>query len=170
MSLEIWKDIEGYEGKYQVSSLGRIKSADYLWGKRKMKGRVFALKNKTRYVNAALYKNNVRKDCNVHRLVSLAFVPNPLGLKYVNHKNGIKTDNKAENLEWVTHQENIDHAYANGLVTKIGNRHYAAKLTIEDVANIRNSKETAWMLSKRYKVGATTIKKVIARQTWKSVV
>jgi len=110
---EIWKDIPGYEGLYQVSPLGRIRSLDR-WvdnGFRKMflKGKILdPCKNSRGYLRVFMYKNGV-KDCQfIHRIVAGAFIPNPHGNPQVNHINEIKTDNRVTNLDWVTPAENMN--------------------------------------------------------------
>ena len=110
--MEIWKDIPGYEGLYQVSDCGRIKSLNYRRTKQEciMKPRVAH-----GYQYVKLFKDKLRKLVKVHRLVAQVFIPNPDNKPEVNHINGIKTDNRAENLEWTTHSENQLHAYRNGL-------------------------------------------------------
>ena len=97
---EIWKDVVGYEGLYQVSNLGQVKTHQKIL---KQYG--------DRYSRVGLYKNKRQINCVVHRLVAIAFIPNPLRLPQVNHKNGIRSDNRAENLEWVTNRENVIHYY-----------------------------------------------------------
>ena len=120
--IETWKDIENYEGYYQVSNLGRIKRLE-----RKMidnrnrifinKGGILKLKvgnSGYKYVN--LSKNGKVKSKTVHRLVGLAFLENKNNKRCINHKDGIKTNNNISNLEWVTYKENSIHALENGLI------------------------------------------------------
>lgn len=110
MMIETWKRIKGYEGHYHVSSLGRIRS--YRLGRRKiLKGGV----GSHGYVFVVLCINKTKTNHLVHRLVAEAFIPNIDGKSQVNHKNGIKHDNRVENLEWCTRQENEQHAWKLGL-------------------------------------------------------
>lgn len=110
--MEIWKDIEGYEGRYQVSNLGRVKSLAKtidVGGKTKrfQPERVLKpSKGVKGYLLVALYKNKRSKMKRVHRLVAEAFIPNPQKMPSVNHKDENKENNKAENLEWCTHKYN----------------------------------------------------------------
>lgn len=104
---EIWKDIQGYEGKYQVSNLGRVKS---LRGNKLLK-----LSERTGYLRVALTINYNCKFFSVHRLVAECFLPNINNLPQVNHKDGIKTNNNMLNLEWCTNKENVRHAWKNNL-------------------------------------------------------
>ena len=94
--MEEWRDIKGYEGKYQVSNLGRVRS---FHGKGKL---LKGTPDKDGYLRIALCKNGMRKYFGIHQLVALVFIPNPNNLPCVNHKDEDKTDNKVENLEWCT--------------------------------------------------------------------
>lgn len=118
---EIWKDIEGYEGFYQVSNLGQIKSLDrYIKCKngaeRYMKGRILnhtVNKKRRGYCEISLHMNGKEKRYKVHRLVALAFLPNPYNKPEVNHKDEDKENNRVDNLEWVTSKENANHGSRN---------------------------------------------------------
>lgn len=118
---EIWNNIAGYEGYYQVSNLGRVKSVGRTIN-RNQKGNLTIKEKiisshilKNGYEKVDLYKNGKRKCEYVHRLVAESFIPNPNGKIDVNHINGNKTDNSVCNLEWTTRSENMKHAFNIGL-------------------------------------------------------
>lgn len=119
---EIWKDVIGYEGYYKASNMGNIKSVDRLiYCNRNKSNSLFKGKLKTGsedkdgYLSYGLSKNGLTKRFRGSRLVAQAFIPNPENKPYVNHINGIKTDNSVNNLEWVTQSENELHAHKLGL-------------------------------------------------------
>ena len=112
---EIWKDIKGYEGLYQVSNLGNVRSLDHIRKNGKTdnhkcltKGRLLklAVQKESGYLFCVLSKNGNTKGYRVHRLVAETFIPNPNNYKCVNHKDENKSNNKLENLEWCTHKYN----------------------------------------------------------------
>lgn len=103
---EIWKNIDGYED-YQVSSLGRIKSLKSWHG---VPERILSpSKSRKGYLLVALSKQGKRKTFPIHRLVAIAFIPNPQHLPQINHKNEIKDDNRAYNLEWCNNEYNMNY-------------------------------------------------------------
>jgi len=114
--MEVWKDIKGFEGRYKISSYGRVKS---LFKKRNSDiYKKFIMKNRiggTGYLTVGLRLNCKTKNFNIHRLVAEHFIDNPLNKSQVNHKDGNKKNANVENLEWVTPSENGIHAYKNNL-------------------------------------------------------
>lgn len=136
--IEEWRDIEGFEG-YQVSNYGQVKSLNY-----RCTGKEQILKQTT---NKGGYKVIFlkKKHCSVHRLVAQAFIPNPDGKSDVNHISGDKTDNTVFNLEWNTRQENVRHAFDNGLAS---NKYHEKKIICHQNGEIYNSlKEAGEMLN-----------------------
>ena len=108
---EEWRDIQDFEGFYQVSNLGRVKSLKR--GRKKERIRVFATAPNG-YLRMVLSAKNFRRTISGHRVVAAAFIPNPSNYGTINHKNFDKTDNCVSNLEWASIQQNIKHACDNG--------------------------------------------------------
>ena len=104
MEEEIWKPIKDFEGYYEVSNIGRVRSLNY---KRTGKGKILKnIEDYKGYLEVGLTKNGKRKQFKVHRLVAEAFIPNPENKPCIDHINTIKSDNRVENLRWVTYKEN----------------------------------------------------------------
>lgn len=165
---EFWKDIKGYEGLYQVSNLCRVKTLH-----NRYKG-VEILKNETvyGYQIISLHKDKVVKTHRIHRLVAQAFIDNPKNKPQVNHINGIKSDNRAVNLEWVTQSENMLHCYRTGLeVANTEPAHKARRiLSNKEVENIRqllNSGLSTRKVASMVGVGKTLIGYIKQNKSYK---
>lgn len=143
-ALEKWKDIEGYEGLYMVSNMGRIMSLP----RSTTSGKILKDHIVKGYRFTCLSKNNKRKSFQIHRLVLIAFKGLDKKRTYVNHKNFRKYDNRLSNLEWVTAKENSQHALKHGAqMGNIGERHPMAKLTREQVLVIKGRISKGDMIS-----------------------
>lgn len=139
------KPIKGYEGKYAITRNGKVIS----YKKRKnpvigMQRKIILKPLNQRYVIFRLSSNNKVKHFTLHRLLAIAFIPNPENKPEINHKNGIKTDNRIENLEWVSSSENAQHAIDTGLFkpnTKAMNEHNKKqrKLSKEQVQYVKDN-------------------------------
>ena len=144
------KPIEGYEGIYVVTRQGEIYSLNRIGNNGKpLNGKLMKTSDNGKgYRKIRLCKNGKVKTYIVHRLVAKAFLPNPNGYPIVNHKNGDKTDNRVENLEWCTHSYNMEHASRIGLLNPI------KKLSDADVEIIRNLKDkiSCMKLAKQFNV------------------
>lgn len=115
--IELWKNIEGFDGLYEISNFGRIKS-NFKYRKNSSNIKSLNSFDQKGYVKVGLsYKaKNIKNECHgIHRLVALHFIPNPENKPQVNHKDCNKKNNHVDNLEWVTHSENMKHAWENGL-------------------------------------------------------
>ena len=172
-----WKDVEGYEGIYSISSNGDILSSGFhfynargLYCFRKPRILKKCL-NSEGYVTSILTRGKTFKNVKVHRLVALAFLGSPpTGKGQVNHKNGVKSDNRVENLEWISGQDNIRHAFATGLnYGRKGESSLRSKLKDRDVIDIRDrysNGETIASMARSYGVTETCIRLVCKRKSW----
>ena len=115
---EIWKDVVGYEGSYKVSNLGNVKSLDRQCGFMKRKGQLLHPSTFKGYKIVGLSLPSSHSTCRVHRLMMIAFVPNPENKPEVNHIDGDKGNNNLNNLEWATSKENIRHFYRIGMMKR----------------------------------------------------
>jgi hypothetical protein len=177
-NLEVWRDINGYEGHYQVSNIGRVKSLARVVECRKD---VFVNKKEKflsdwdcgkGYRKIKLSKDGIEKSIRVHRLVAETFLGNPESKSEVNHINGIKDDNRVGNLEWCTSSENTIHALNNKLkISQKGSEHGMSKLTEKDVLEIREIGRSKGLkeVSKIYKVSESLISNVLLNKIWNHV-
>lgn len=185
MEEEIWKDIVGYEGYYQVSSLGRVKALERVYKQRNgLTGRdnyrtypeqmMYVEVDKDGYLKTRLSKDGKQKKFLIHRLVALTFIPNPENKPEVNHKSGVKDDNRVDNLEWMTTSENQQHAHDNKLYQCArGENSGNAKLTELQVREIHAlSKDKAIpveTLALKYSVKSNTIYRILNGIRWKHI-
>jgi hypothetical protein len=164
--MEIWKEVKGFENEYEVSNLGNLRSKDrfvkhYIEGANRFyKGQ----SKKIRLGKDGYYRCNLKKDSNrfnfrVHRLVAEAFIENKELKNYVNHINGIKTDNRVENLEWCSASENVIHAVEIGLIK--------TKINDIEALKIHSSKLSNRKLAKEYNVDSTIIWRIKNKKAYK---
>ena len=172
---EIWKQVPGYYN--EVSNFGNVRSITHKAGN----GKTYQGKNlkpvltNSGYVNINLITGNDKDRIvkRVHRLVAELFIPNPDGKDEVNHIDGNKQNNRADNLEWVTRNENEQHAYDTGLITILkGSERPLAKLTENDVIKIREEYAKGCLqieLASKYGVARQTISSIVNRKAWTHV-
>lgn len=163
------KSVLGYENEYTVNHDGVIVSA-VRHGT--LGGIMKPFLTSYGYMRVALTKNRKTKFMFIHKIVAHSFILNPYNKPFINHKNGIKTDNRIENLEWCTASENSQHAYDNGLRSahpKKGESNHNAKLKEIQVLKIRESKLSQSALSKKYGVSKGVIQRIKQRLTWNHI-
>ena len=171
---EIWKDVVGFEDRFQISNLGNIYS-------KKNKKQLVQGTSKTGYKVLSTRiggKNGIYKCFKVHRLVAQAFIPNPENKPFVNHIDGNKLNNHVNNLEWCTNQENIKHAYDTGLLDLTHLQEFnkkARKLTKEEVYFVRkhytprHKEYGARALGRKYNVDKNTILDILSFKAYKDI-
>jgi hypothetical protein len=175
---EEWKDVIGYEGLYKISNMGRGKSLKRLiynnrGGQYWIRDKILKPVKVNGYVRFHFFNGTKKgKLCLIHRLVAIAFIPNPDNLPEVNHKKGIRCDNRANELEWVTQSENHKHAYRIGLqISQKGEENGLSKLTRKQVDEIRAKyipvKYSQYKLAIEYGVCQQNISDIINYKLWK---
>jgi len=184
--LEVWKDIKDYEGIYQVSNFGNVKSLDRevapnnrvpYWRKGKI---CKQSKSNLGYMTVGFTVNNIKVNKYVHRLVAEAFITNMNDYPQVNHIDCDKTNNRMYNLEWCTNSQNHIHASKNGLnklhlhrVAYSGEKNGRSLLTKEQVLEIKQKyipyKYSAKKLSKEYNVSESCITHILNKTSWKEI-
>lgn len=170
---EVWKDVEGYKGYYQVSNKGRVRSWKDSAPKRVNKPRLLKLQARNGYKFVALSKNGNKKSIYVHRLVAKAFIPNAESKPQVNHKDLDRSNNIVTNLEWCTGHENMRHASINGCCSQKGEEASNRKLSLNDVLEIRNAYRlkvfTQQEIADAYGVSRAQIWRIVNRKRWSHV-
>jgi hypothetical protein len=171
---EIWKDIKGYEGCYQISDQGRVKSLQRIvkhskGGKKLIKERFLNQHVcKSGYYSVLLSKDGINKRVMNHILVAKTFLQNLENKRTVNHIDCNKLNNNVTNLEFLTDSENQLHALKNGIKPK-GENHKNSKLKENDVIEIRSSNQSLMELSKQYNVAFQTISDIKRKKIWKHI-
>jgi len=180
---EIWKDIEGFEGLYQVSNFGRVKSLPRIIKFRNStkseSGKILKIGYSTKgYCQVYLSKDGIKKTLPVHRLVAIAFIPNPENKPQANHKTGDKSINYEWELEWNDNSENQIHAFKHGL-NKITQKHKAAaiknglrkrRLSPEDIFEIKQMRlagSTYREISEKFKISGKFAELIIKNKKYK---
>jgi len=182
---EIWKGIPGYEDYYIISNLGRVKSLERIcyYNVNKTNIRNSRLKKErilTTSIDAFGYQsvnislNAKNKILKIAKLIAIAFIPNPENHPIINHINGVKSDNRIENLEWCTHKHNVNHAIETGLlVFKLGSDNANSKFSHNDILKIKKDfKENPNIIVKDYAselgVSRVTIWRILSKKTYKN--
>jgi hypothetical protein len=164
---ERWVPVAGYLN-YKVSDLGRVKRVA---SKNCRVERELKQSPRNGYPSVDLCKNGQRRSHSVHKLVAVAFIPNPAALPEVNHKSAVRTNCRADNLEWTNRIGNAQHAHDNGLQDCKGEKNGQAKLTPRDVRAIRAYRNrvvhgVAGDLARVFNVSPTTIRDIWSGRTW----
>lgn len=175
---EIWKEVKGFEGFYEVSNLGRVRSLDRMVLIQKKGRNPYYISCKGIMMKCTIGTNGyrevpLRKGENrflVHRLVAQAFIENPDNLPNVNHIDNNKLNNNVENLEWVTQSRNCYHAFDVG-ANKHGIEHHNSKFSEEQVRDIKKLLEKGELsqraIARMYEVSQTTIRMIAIGKNWR---
>jgi len=174
---EIWKPIKGFEGYYEISNMGRVKSLERMvpsgiLGFHRKQNEIIlkAAQDGYGYLFVCLHKNNLKKYKKIHQLIASAFVTGEKKGLQVNHKNGIRTDNSPENLEWITPKENTWHAIMILGKKRSKENHWKHKITATQVEEMRELYKTGKYsqieLAKRYGIHRGQLSKICNHKSW----
>lgn len=173
---ETWKDVPGFEGLYKISTSGRVISYPREWvtgGKgviKRSKPECEMHQTKGEYFTVCLTKNRHERPYGIHRLLALAFIPNPENKREVNHKDGNKHNNAIDNLEWATSSENRQHAFDTGLKKMAHSENsHRAKFTNDQVREMRASTLSIKELSEMYSAPYRTVLAIVRKVSYKYV-
>lgn len=166
---EEWKDVVGYEGIYQVSNFGNVKSLDRLEissrGSKRLRFGIMLKQKTTEQGYATVHLRDRVNDKeswpSVHRLVALAFIENPEGKLTVNHKDGVKLNNHISNLEWATQQEQTQHAFDNNLMFVRGNTMYDVEFKQKVKDYYYETGISIKKLAKHFNMSSTTASRIV---------
>ncbi len=176
---EVWKDIPDYEGYYQCSNMGRVRSLDRHYynsrGRKRYHAGVIIRQNTDpqRYKQVGLHKNGVSKTFRVHVLVMLCFVGERQGDDVINHKDGDKDNNSVENLEYCSQSHNMYHAHSTGLIKIIGKKGEAnnsSKLLdwqVSEVRTLHSQGATQISLALKFNVSKSLISSIVRGESWR---
>ncbi len=165
---EIWKSVPGYKGKCKVSNTCKVKRLAHKNGSYSSEKILKQSKSGNGYLKVTL--NN--KTLTVHRLIALAFIKNPENKPQINHKNGIRTDNRVENLEWCSSKENVAHAIQSGIINRNGEDSHFAKLSENDVIKIKRMLKkniSSKLIAIKFGVRDSTISMIKTGRNWKHI-
>lgn len=165
---EIWKPILGYEGLYEISNLGRVKSLPKIKGRymQKNSNLLNPKTNRDGYLCITLQCDKLKKHVQLHRLVTINFIPNLTNLPQVNHIDGNKKSNHVDNLEWCASKENINHGWEIGLYKRL--RSPMRRFTDEQIFEIKELYKTMSQhaIGKRYGVSHGSIGRIVRNERY----
>jgi hypothetical protein len=156
-----WETIKGFEN-YEVETSGLVRN------KLTNRGLSFS-RLKNGYLSIKLYKDGKQFNVLLHRIVAIAFIPNPDNKKTVNHKDSNRSNNSIENLEWLSQSENVIHGYTNGLHSTKGVKNGNSKLTPEKVLAIREDKRSYPDIAVDYGIAPTTVGNIKNKYIWRHI-
>lgn len=176
--VELWKNVIGFGNAYSVSNFGNVMRTSPRQSRHRKidpwknfsPRKIGVYINRGGYHQVRIWPSGAQRTVSVHRLVALAFIENPNNFSDVNHKDGNKTNNMVENLEWISRSGNVLHAISTGLQKiNVGEKHGNSKLTNSAVFDIRSSNLTPKLLAAKYNVDITLIYLVKNRKIWKHI-